>query len=184
MRTPFENWNLMKGIGEGLNTKSLPMSSLFAFEMIFNSTTWNCISNSLACLIFSLSSNYFLSCSSFASLRLSSFAFSSSSLFFFSFISFSPCSLLAQSFSSFSFHTLEAFYVWLALSFLCFSLFVCSLKSKSKLCLKSFSSLENIAMFWMNASPMSMKSSILACCSLVILNEGGMKCFHMHVFNS
>ena len=28
-----------------------------------------------------------------------------------------------------------------------------------------------------------MKFSILACCFLVILNEGGMKCFHMHAFN-
>jgi len=35
----------------------------------------------------------------------------------------------------------------------------------------------------MNASLMSMKSSILDCYSLVILNEGGMKCFHMHAFN-
>ena len=93
----------MEGISEGLNTKSLTISSLFTFEMIFNSTTCDCISSSLACLIFSLSSNSCLSFSAFAFLRLSSLAFSSSSLFFLSFISFSSCSLLAQSFSSSSF---------------------------------------------------------------------------------
>jgi len=164
----------MEGIGERLITKSLTMSSLFAFEMIFNSTIGDCISSSLSCFIFSFSSKYFLSFSSFAFLRLSSLDFSSSSLFFLSFIAFSSCSLLAQSFSSSS----------LACSLLYFYLFLCSLKSKSKLCLKSFSNLENLVMFWMNASPMSMKSSILACCALMILNEGGMKCFHMHVFNS
>jgi len=102
-KTPFKNWDLMEGIGEGLITKSLTMSSLFAFKMLFNSTTCDCISCSLSCFIFSLSSNSFLSFSSLVFLRFSSLEFSSSSFFFLSFISFSSCSLLAQSFSSSSF---------------------------------------------------------------------------------
>ena len=43
-RTSFENWNLLEGISERFNTKSLTMRSLFAFEMIFNSITCDCIS--------------------------------------------------------------------------------------------------------------------------------------------
>jgi len=60
-RTPFGNWIFMEGIGEGWYTKSLTMSSLFSFEMLVNSTTDDCISSSLSCLICSLSSNSFLS---------------------------------------------------------------------------------------------------------------------------
>ena len=135
-------------------TKSLTQSSFCYFEMHFNFTT-DCILRLLSCFIFSLSSNCFLSFSSFTFLRLSSLAFSSSSLFFFSFISFSSCSFLAQSFSSSSFSLVfsnsRSFWC-LACSLLYFSLYLCSLNSKSKLCLKSFSSLENLAMFWMNAS--------------------------------
>jgi len=63
-KTPIENWNLMKGIGEGLNTNSLTVSSLFACERIFNSTPCDGFSSSLSCFIFSLSSNSFISFSS------------------------------------------------------------------------------------------------------------------------
>ena len=70
----------MEGTSENFNTKSLTMSFLFAFEMIFNSITCDCISKLLSCFIFSLSAKYFLSFSSFAILRLSSLAFSSSFL--------------------------------------------------------------------------------------------------------
>jgi len=185
----------MEGICEGLNTKFLTMSCLFSFEMFCNSTTLCCLSSALSCFIFSLDSSSFLSFSSLAFLKFSSLAFlkfsclafSSSSLFFLSFISFSSCSLLAQSFSSSSFSFLFSYsrsFLSFSYSLLCFSLFFCSLKSKSKLYLKSFCSLEKLARFWINASPMSMKFSILVCCSFVILNEGGMKCFYMHVFNS
>ena len=95
----------MEGIGEGWYTKSLTMNSLLSFDMLFNSTICDFLSSSLSCLIFFLSSNSFLSFSSLAFLRLSSFAYSSSSLFFFSFFSHSSCSLFfasARSFSSFS----------------------------------------------------------------------------------
>ena len=85
-KTPFGNWDLMEGIGEEWNTKSLTMSSLFSFEMRLNS---------LSCLIFSRAANSLLSFSSLAFPRFSYLAFSSSSLLFFSFISFSSCSLLA-----------------------------------------------------------------------------------------
>jgi len=151
------------------------MSSLFSFEMGSNSTTLDCLSSSLSCFIFSLTSNSFLSIFSLAFLNFSSLTFSFSSLFFLYFISFSTCSLLAQSFSSCSFSFFFSYsqtFLSCACSFLCFVLSLCSLKSKSKLCLKSFSSLGNLARFWMNASLISMKFSILACCSLVILNEG------------
>jgi len=118
--------------------------------------------------------------SSFASFLLisSSFLFNSSSFLFnssscltlsffsYSFLSFSSCSLLARSFSrsSFSLYILNSRNLSsFSRALFCFSLSLCSLKSKSKLFLKSFSSLENLAIFWMNASPMSMKSSILDC---------------------
>jgi len=141
--------------------------------------------------------SYFLSCFEFFSLILF-FDFSKTllfCLFFFSFFSHSSCSLFffsARSFSSFSFtlcilssRNLSCFSCALFYCSLSLSLSLCLLKSKSKLFLKkSFSSLENLTRFWMNASPMSMKSSILDCCSLVILNQRGMKCFHIHVFNS
>ena len=183
----FGNWVFMEGIGEWWYTKSLTMSSLFSFEMLFNSTTCDFLSSSFSCLIFSLSLNSFLSFSSLAFLRLSSLSFSSSYLFFFSFFSYSSCSLFcasARSFASF-FITLCFSNSWsFSLVLFYFSLSLCSIKSESKLFLKSFSSLQNLARFWMNASPMSMKFSILDYCSRVILNEGGMKCFHMHVFNS
>jgi len=42
-KTLFGNGDLMKGIGERLNTKSLSMSSLFSFEMLWNSTTLDCL---------------------------------------------------------------------------------------------------------------------------------------------
>jgi len=91
-RTSFGNWFFMEGIGEGWYTKSLTMSSFFSFETVFNSTTCDCNSSSLSCLIFSLSSNSFLSFSSLAILILSSFVFCSC-LFFFSIFSYSSCSL-------------------------------------------------------------------------------------------
>ena len=138
--------------------------------------------------------SYFLSCFKFFSLILF-VGFSKILLFsLFFLISFLPLFYLFFLLFSFSTNLLKLFpfsllfilsklFKFYLLS-LMFSLFLCELKSKSKLCLKSFSSLENLAMFWMNASPMSMKFSILACCSLMILNEEGMKCFHMHAFNA
>jgi len=69
------------------------MVSLFAINSLLNSSFCDLLSNSLSCLIFSLSLKYFLSFSSLAFLRFSSFAFS-----------------FARSFSSFS------------LSLLCFAL--------------------------------------------------------------
>jgi len=176
-KTLFGNGDLMKGIGERLNTKSLSMSSLFSFEMLWNSTTLDCLWSSNSCFIFSLTSNSFLSFSSLTFLRLSFFASSSPSLFFFSFCSYASLSFLflyTQLFKIFFFSLLfilSKLFKFCLVSFM-LSLSLCSHKSKSKLCLKSFSSLENLARFWMNASPMSMKSSILDCCSLVILNEG------------
>jgi len=44
-RTPFGNWAFREGIGEGWYTKSQTMSSLFSCEMLFNSTTCDCISS-------------------------------------------------------------------------------------------------------------------------------------------
>ena len=81
-KTPFANWDLMEGIGEGLTTKSLTMSSLFTFKILFNSTTCDYISCSLSCFIFYFSSNSFLSFSSLSFLILSYLAFSSSSRLF------------------------------------------------------------------------------------------------------
>ena len=115
-RTPFGNLILMEGFGEGWYTKSLTMSSLFAFEMLFNSTTCNCISGSLSCLIFSLSSNSFLSFSSLAFLRLSSFAFAH--LFSFSQHEASQVFLLL-----FAYQALETFQASLVLAFIFLSLF-------------------------------------------------------------
>jgi len=80
-KTPFETWVFMKGIGEGLHTKSLTMSSL-EVELLFNSTTFDFLSNSLSFFNLSLAWNSFLSFSSLAFLIFSSLAFSS----FFSFL--------------------------------------------------------------------------------------------------
>ena len=103
----------MEGISEKFNTKSLTISSLFAFEMIFNSTTCDCISRLLSCFIFSISCNSFLSFSSFVFLRLSSLAFLLP-LLFSSLLSLFPLVLFEHKasqillFLSF-FQTLEAF---------------------------------------------------------------------------
>ena len=80
-KTPFGTWVFMKGIGEGLHTKSLTMSSL-EVELLFNSTTFDFLSNSLSFFNLSLAWNSFLSFSSLAFLIFSSLAFSS----FFSFL--------------------------------------------------------------------------------------------------
>ena len=61
-KTPFGTWVFMEGIGERLHTKSLTMISLE--ELLFNSTTFDFLSNALSCFIFSLASNSFLTFSS------------------------------------------------------------------------------------------------------------------------
>jgi len=68
-KTPFGTWVFMKGIGEGLHTKSLTMSSL-EVELLINSTTFDFLSNSLSFFNFSLASKSFLSFSSLAFLIL------------------------------------------------------------------------------------------------------------------